>query len=411
MKPVTERLRSLLLLPILIASLVTGNGCSMLIASRKASSVSSIDTGLTRQEIKHILGNPESSDIRSDGTRIDTYHIFSKVTSVWKEKWPEQTVGALSQVYFFGLFAAPLAAIFIETYATGKALSDRETGAVDWALIYGPDERLLYFFDVHAPPESRFDAACRPLNAALWAQLEGDACPAWSACLASYLEERQKRAAVVGYTVPATDEADSQHLVAVATDRDEGRLTKGEALILGTGLYVSGETVPSKWRFSATRDSLSGVLWTQLEKSGCPAWLPCFTTYIDELRRRAAMVGYALSPADEETSRRLLDVARDRDEGRIAEGEAYIGIAGYEGSRWSLDQALRMQLKTDGCPSWLACVTYHENERRRRAALENSTITFEEESQMRQRREIADDVDQGRITKADALEGERWRNF
>jgi hypothetical protein len=56
-------------------------------------------------------------------------------------------------------------------------------------------------------------------------------------------------------------------------------------------------------------------------------------------------------------------------------------------------------------------VTYHENERRRRAALENSTITPEEGNQMRQRRTIADDVDQGRITKADALEEGRWRVF
>ena len=41
----------------------------------------------------------------------------------------------------------------------------------------------------------------------------------------------------------------------------------------------------------------------------------------------------------------------DRDEGRITTGEAHIGIAGREGSHWSLDYALRSQLSADGCPS------------------------------------------------------------
>jgi hypothetical protein len=414
MKRGMVRPRSLLLLPILVASLVSGNGCSMLIASRGVTSLPTITTGSTRQEVRQTLGDPESSETRGDGTRIDTYRIRRKGTSAWGPDPLRKMddMATFTNVFQgFSLVLTPAAILIFEGYAIGKAIADSEKGVQTLTLVYGPDGRLLFSYDVNLPAGSRFDAACRPLNAALWAQLENDQCPTWSTCFASYLDERRKRAVWVGYTLPPTDDANSQRLVAVATDRDEGRMTKGEALIRSAGLYVLDETVPSKWRFSATRDSLNGVVWTQIENDGCPAWLPCFTAYVDELRRRAAVVGYTLSPADEETSRRLLDVARDRDEGRITEGEAHIGIAGYEVSHWSLDQALRMQLKTDCCPGWLACVTYHENDRRRRAASENSTITPEEESQMRLRREIADDVDQGRITKADVLEEERWRNF
>ena len=86
MEPMLERVRSLLLIPILIALLLTGNGCSMLIASRDASYLPTITPGSTRQEVRRTLGDPESSETRGDGTRVERYHIHirRKVASAWK---------------------------------------------------------------------------------------------------------------------------------------------------------------------------------------------------------------------------------------------------------------------------------------------------------------------------------------
>jgi hypothetical protein len=431
MKPVTERLRNLLVIPILIAVLLTGTGCSMLIASRGVSSLPAIVAGSTRQEVRRALGDPESSEARSDGTRIETYRIRRKVESAWGDFWtskPGGSGGSAGSPGMGGILLIPIG-LGYEVYATGKAIADSEKQMIHLVLGYGPDDRLLYFDDMNASPGERFDFALRPLTASLWNQLENDECATWSVCLALYRDELRKRAALVGYTLPAKGEENVQRLLDVARDRDEGSITKGQALIRSAGLYkhIQGENALANARYIGTRGTLTEALWTryqtnaryfsardtlnavvrtQLEHDVCPAWLPCLTTYGDELRREAAVVGYAWASTDEENSRHLLAVARDRDEGRITKAEALIGvgIAGREGSYWSLRLALGRQLKVDGCPSWVVCVTYHENERRRRAALENHPITAEEEIEMRQRLKIAADVDQGKMTKADALE-------
>ena len=73
MEPMLERVRSLLLIPILIAS-------------RDASYLPTITPGSTRQELRRTLGDPESSETRGDGTRVERYHIHirRKVASAWK---------------------------------------------------------------------------------------------------------------------------------------------------------------------------------------------------------------------------------------------------------------------------------------------------------------------------------------
>jgi len=228
MKPETERPRSLLLIPVLVALLLTGTGCSALIASRGVSSLPAITTGSTRQEVRQTLGDPDSSETRSDGTRIETYRIRRKVESAWGNFWkgPLDLSGGQAAA-----IVVPLGLAF-EVYATGKAIVDSEKQKVHIAFVYGPEDRLLYLYDVDAPLDKRFDTARRPLTQSQWKQLENDECSTWATCLTSYGDELRRRAAQVGYTLSVKEEENLQRLLDVAGARDEERITKWQAQAL-----------------------------------------------------------------------------------------------------------------------------------------------------------------------------------
>jgi len=87
-------------------------------------------------------------------------------------------------------------------------------------------------------------------------------------------------------------------------------------------LYSYETSSPPAQRFDAARRPLAELRWKQLENDECPAWSACFTPFVDELRRWAAIVGCTLHSEEEENFQRFLDVARDVDEGRINHEEA-----------------------------------------------------------------------------------------
>jgi hypothetical protein len=283
-----------------MAFLFTGTGCSSLIASAGRASLADFAPGSTRQEVREAWGEPDVSETRDDGSRVETYHIRKRASSLREEGLPG---GA------WWLPRGVLVLVAFEVVATGKAIYDRANAEMyDHAFVYGPDERLLYSYDTSTPPAQRFYAVRRPLAELRWKQLENGECPIWSACITSYVGELRRRAAIVGYTLPPEEEENFQRLLEIAKDVDEGRNTKGEGLI-----GIAGQL---------DRVALAEVFWGQLENDRCPRWIGCVAFYVEGLRRRGAVLGHALSSEDAENFKRLLEIARDVDGGKITQEEA-----------------------------------------------------------------------------------------
>lgn len=141
--------RGAYLVPILIAALLNSTGCSALIASRGISQLPAIHEGSTREEVRRLLGAPEASELRDDGTRLETYRIRRKVTSWWSQNRFDGGLsvgGPGAAVFWLALVVAA------EGYATVKAISDSEKQKYHLAALYGTDDRLLASYQLDAPP-------------------------------------------------------------------------------------------------------------------------------------------------------------------------------------------------------------------------------------------------------------------
>jgi hypothetical protein len=68
-----------------VALLLIGTGCSFLIASAGRASLADFAPGSTRQEVRAGWGEPDVSETRDDGTRIETYHIRMTVNPLWEK--------------------------------------------------------------------------------------------------------------------------------------------------------------------------------------------------------------------------------------------------------------------------------------------------------------------------------------
>jgi hypothetical protein len=123
MKPVIKRRGDLLLVSILMALLVTHTGFSTLIADRGVSSLPAIASDATRQEVRRALGDPESSEARDDGTRVERYRIRRKIESFWQNV----KVGGGPSIGMREIFLLSIVMLGMEVYATGKALYASET--------------------------------------------------------------------------------------------------------------------------------------------------------------------------------------------------------------------------------------------------------------------------------------------
>jgi hypothetical protein len=82
---------------------------------------------------------------------------------------------------------------------------------------------------------------------------------------------------------------------------------------------------PPASRFDAATLPLAASLWMQLEVDGCPSWGACLGAFVAQARERAACVGYAVTPAEKASHKRLLAIAEDVDAGRITKDEALAG--------------------------------------------------------------------------------------
>lgn len=79
---------------------------------------------------------------------------------------------------------------------------------------------------------------------------------------------------------------------------------------------------PLASRFDTATLPLAASLWMQLEADGCPSWSTCIGAFVAQIRKRAACVGYSVTPAEEASHERLLAIARDADAGHLTKDEA-----------------------------------------------------------------------------------------
>lgn len=383
-----------------VALLLTGTGCAVFIEAFGASKPDNLAAGSTRQEIRKLLGKPKASEARDGGIRVETYRIWEKkgYPHIGKSPAWSAQVGTLFDLIGFTLEAT----IMPESY--------------ELALVYGPDDHLLYFYVVNDLPEARFETARFPLSS-LWTQLENDECPSWSACLTSYIDELRKRAAFVGYTLLPEEEREFQRLLEIARDVDEGRITKGEGRI-----GVAGHPHA---RGSFLDYRLTEALWRELAAGRCPSWVKCVTYYEQEVRMRAMPGGYALSFEDEKEFTRLLAIAASVDEGRVTttEGQTEISWLWFRHkARWKahsevdarsnqvfdairrpLAQDLWDHLENDTCTSWVTCVTFYVQELRKGMTKVGYQLNPEVEKDFQQLLSIAKAADEGSMTKEKAL--------
>ena len=83
---------------------------------------------------------------------------------------------------------------------------------------------------------------------------------------------------------------------------------------------------PTASRFSDATLPMAASLWVQLEGGACPTWRTCLTSFVEQVRKQADCVGYALTPADEANFTRLLAIAKNADESRITHEAALMVV-------------------------------------------------------------------------------------
>ena len=196
---------------------LAGTGCSTIIAYSGIVGRQELHAPATRTQVRQGFGTPSAAETRADGTSVETYHIRRRIAS---------TVKALGGDLHSFLFTYGL----VEAIATPVALYHSEKAKLSVAFVYGADDRILCHYRAEAPPESRFEDTTLPLAASLWVQLEGGACPNWSTCMASFVEQARMRAACVGYTLTLAEEENFKRLLRIAKNADESRITKDETL-------------------------------------------------------------------------------------------------------------------------------------------------------------------------------------
>lgn len=82
------------------------------------------------------------------------------------------------------------------------------------------------------------------------------------------------------------------------------------------------EDAPPATRFDEATLPLAASLWMQLEGDACPSWRACLGAFVEQVRQRAACVGYPVTPTAEASLGRLFALAKDVDAGRIPKEEA-----------------------------------------------------------------------------------------
>ena len=290
-----------------LAMLFALSGCSVMIAKSGISGLGEIPGGLSRKEVQERFGSPASSSTTSAGKQIEIYNIRKQLDCVvWlmgtnssacsPRRVAEQELGwcAILAPICFGteFFNAPI------------NLVRSEMNKIQVAFVYGADDRVLYSYEPKAEPSSRYDQALHTLTHPLSSGTELAKCPSAKKCMEGYVEELQRRAAEVGYTLSKEDEDDAiGRDLEMARNVDDGKITKQEAV------------------FYAAISSLevSSLKWIALGQ--CPSVADCVAGDTEVFRRRAAELNYSPTTRDEEFFRLELELGKDVDAGKITKEE------------------------------------------------------------------------------------------
>ena len=292
----------------MVCGLLGTLGCSAIIAS---SGVSDLDfgavmkPGASRQDIEEVIGSADSVEARSDGVRVAAYRVRQPVEGFWHAsdfKWSTRPFIFEQQGAGVGVLVP-----FIEIYATVEVAVRSARNMRDLRVVYGADDRLLFFYDAGASAPERFLLASRALGPRHWEQLSAGGCPSWVSCLAVYGEDLRKWAAWVDYRLSSADEKHLAELLTVAKDKDEGRTDAGPGLIrVAGGMHAASA-------FNSPRAFMREVFLDQLTKGDrCPQWVPCAQVYVEMLRWREELDAEPVSPAG--ATERLMEAARTRDQ-------------------------------------------------------------------------------------------------
>jgi hypothetical protein len=82
-------------------------------------------------------------------------------------------------------------------------------------------------------------------------------------------------------------------------------------------LYVYDLAASASAQFNEATRFLDGLLYSQVEAGNCDTWTACITDYVQEVRRRAACLGYTLGNDEEEVFERMFAIGEGVDSGRI----------------------------------------------------------------------------------------------
>ena len=206
---------------LMITTLPILAGCSTMVGRSGISGLSEIPQGLSRKEVQERYGSPTSSGTTSPGRPIEVYHLRQKFKGPMDWDYGRGGGGGLGNL---GIF------ILAETVGFPIALAISQMDKLEVAFVYGPDDRVLYFYE----PKSdwRYDQARGTLTHPLSNETELAKCPSARECMQRYIEELQRRAVEVGYTPTVTEGETLLKGIKLAKDLDDGKITKEELLKL-----------------------------------------------------------------------------------------------------------------------------------------------------------------------------------
>ena len=213
-------------------------GCSFMIAKAGVSGLGEIPDGLSRKEVEERFGSPASSSTTSAGRQIEIYNIrqqldcVANVLSVEKSCIPTQK---FKQEMLPCVIFAPLCLPYamLESINVPINLVRSEMRKLEVAFVYGPDDRVLYFYELKFEPGVRYyGQALRTLTDPLSSETELAKCPSAKECMERYIEEARRRAVEVGHTLILYDEEAFHKGLEIAGNLDERKITKEEAMKL-----------------------------------------------------------------------------------------------------------------------------------------------------------------------------------
>jgi hypothetical protein len=189
-------------------------GCSAIIIHSGVRSPNELNAIQTRAEAQNRFGEPDETRTCIDGQIVE-YRWIRKRIEGYKE-YGQFFIASwgLSEIVYFPITA----------YQSAKA-------KLHYAFVYDGSGRLLYLYDLKAPPLDQFYMAMRGLAEAAYRQLKAEKFGTWSACITSYVKDARQRANCIGYTLDASEERELENLLTIGEWVDSGLMFCEDVLI------------------------------------------------------------------------------------------------------------------------------------------------------------------------------------